>query len=549
MDVYNFIELRELVVVLLKRWWLLLLALLLGGALGYGISLRQTPVYEASTSLLVGFSMQASNLDRTDLQTGQQLAITYSNIVRRQPVLQGTVDALQLDMSWQTLRSHVTVSVIDQTQLLEISATAESPALAEKIAGEVARQLILLSPDESAGSAGQETKQFVQQRLRDMESKIAAEQAALQSAEAKLAALGPNGIGISTVRSEIRDIEERLLNWDNVYTRLLEYARDTRSSNQLAVIEPPQSRTTPVQPRPDLSTAVGALLLLALAAGLILLLHYWDDTLKSVEDTTRHLKLNVLGQFSQIKGENSNDKLIAKAHVLANTSEGYRLVRSKLQFLMADLPKKLIMVTSSAQGEGKSLTTANLAIAMAEAGMSVVIVDANLRRPVQHEIFQLANNEGLTELLYAPKLQLDHYLRPTQIMNLRVLTAGSLPAYPSGMLGSMQMKRLLQALAEQFDLVLCDSPEATEVADAAILAHQVTGVLLVVQAGKMRRARALEAINNLRQAGAHILGVVLNQPQAVATRGRKRQVQNALALPAPIERPVRPESSASGVRS
>lgn len=544
---YNFIELRELVAVLLKRWWLLLLALLLGGALGYGISLRQTPIYEASTSLLVGFSMQASNLDRTDLQTGQQLAITYSNIVRRQPVLQGAINALHLDMSWQTLRSNVKVSVIDQTQLLEISAAATSPELAEQIAGEVARQLILLSPAENASGAGQETKQFVQQRLRDMEQKIAAEQDALQSAEAKLTALGPNGIGVTAVRSEIRDIEERLLNWDNVYTRLLEYTRDTRAGNQLAIIEPAQARTTPVQPRTDLTIAVGALLLLALAAGLVLLLYYWDDTLKSVEDTMRHLKLNVLGQLSQIKGENSNDRLIAKAHALATTSEGYRLVRSKLQFLMADLPKKIVMVTSSAPGEGKSLTTANLAIAMAEAGMSVVIVDTNLRRPVQHEIFQLANHEGLTELLYAPKLQLEHYLRPTQVMNLRVLTAGSLPAYPSGMLGSMQMKRLLQALAEQFDLVLCDSPEATEVADAAILANQVTGALLVVHAGKMRRDRALEAINNLRQAGAHILGVVLNQPPTVAAR--KRQPQNVLALPAPADRPVRPESSVSGARS
>lgn len=544
---YNFIELRELVIVLLKRWWLLCLAAMLGGALGYGISLRQTPIYEATTSLLVGLSMQTSTLDRTDLQTGQQLAITYSNIVRRQPVLQGAIDTLQLDMSWQSLRSDVSVSVIDQTQLLEISVDAESPELAEQIAAEVARQLILLTPAENANGAGQETSQFVQQRLRDMETKIAAEQAALQSAETKLAALGADGIGATALRNEIRDIEERLLSWDNVYTRLIEYAQNTRTSNQLAIIEPAQAKSTPVQPNPGLSMIIGAALFLALTAALVLLLHFWDDRLKSVEDTARHLKLNVLGQLSPIKGDNSNDKLIAKAHVLSSTSEGYRLVRSKLQFLMADLAQKIIMVTSSAQGEGKSLTTANLGIAMAEAGMSVVIVDANLRRPMQHEIFQLANSEGLTELLYAPKLQLDHYLRPTQVMNLRVLTAGSLPAYPSGMLGSMQMKRLLQALAEQFDLVLCDGPEATEIADAAILAHQVTGALLVVQTGKMRRDRALEAINNLRQAGAHILGVILNQPTVVASRNRKRTVQEPLTLPAPVDRSVRAESSASGV--
>jgi capsular exopolysaccharide synthesis family protein len=546
--VHNFIELRELVIVLLKRWWLLLLAALLGGALGYGISLRQTPIYEATTSLLVGLSIQTSTLDRTDLQTGQQLAITYSNLVRRQPVLQGAIDALQLDMSWQSLRSRVSVALIDQTQLLEISVDAESPALAEQIATEVARQLILLTPAENAG-AGQETSQFVQQRLHDMEAKIAAEQAALQAAEAKLATIGADGIGATALRSEIRDIEEQLLNWDNVYTRLLAYTQNTRTSNQLAIIEPAQAKATPVQPNPGLNVTVGAALFLALTAALILLLHFWDDRLKSIEDTARHLKLTVLGQLSLIKGDDSHDKLIAKAHLLASTSEGYRLVRSKLQFLMADLPKKIIMVTSSAQGEGKSLTTANLAIAMAEAGMSVVIVDANLRRPMQHEIFQLPNSEGLTELLYAPKLQLDHYLRPTQVMNLRVLTAGSLPAYPSGMLGSMQMKRLVQALAEQVDLVLCDGPEATEIADAAILAHQVTGVLLVVQTGKMRRGRALEAINNLRQAGAHLLGVILNQPPVAAPRNRKRTVKEPLALPPPVDRPVRAESSASGARS
>lgn len=538
---YNFIELRELIAIILKRWWLLALAALIGGALGYGISLRQIPIYQATTSLLVGRSIQTTDLERSDLQTSELLAITYANVVRRRPVLQGTIDTLQLNMSWQALRARVTVAPVDQTQLLEIKAEAESPELAEQIANEVANQLILISPSSAKSQSEQETHQFVQQRLKDLEQKINGSQQELQTLEAKLLSVAPATGEAKVIRDQIKELEDRLLSWDSVYSRLLDFTKTVQSTNQLAIVEAAQAGADPIRPRVELNIMVGIAVALCLVLALIFLLEYLDDTLKSVENVTRQLGLNALGAIGQIKGKNSPEKLISKQHVFSSTSEDYRLVRSKLQFLTTDLPQKIIMVTSPTQGEGKSLTIANLGIVMAEAGLKVAIVDANLRRPMQHEIFQLPNGEGLTELLYAPKLQLDNYLKVTQVMNLRILTAGSLPAYPSEMLGSLRMKQLLDVLAAQVDIVLCDSPEATGVADAAILAQQVTGALLVVQSGKTRRDLAQEALSNLRQAGARLFGVVLNQSQLTAPRSKLGKPAEIASLTYPVET-IRPES-------
>ncbi|HUS80883.1 MAG TPA: CpsD/CapB family tyrosine-protein kinase [Armatimonadota bacterium] len=167
-------------------------------------------------------------------------------------------------------------------------------------------------------------------------------------------------------------------------------------------------------------------------------------------------------------------------------SEAYRVLRTNIRYAALDAPLRTILVTSPGPTEGKSVTVANLAATMAEAGLKVVTVDADLRRPRQHHLFELEREPGLTDALLAGRL--DGQVRPTMYVGqLGVLPAGELPPNPAEVLGSARMGELLARLAEKADVVIVDSPPSLPVTDAAVLARQVDAVLLVLDAGKTRR--------------------------------------------------------------
>ena len=507
----NFIELRQVIRILLRRWWLLVIGAVLAGAIGYYVSLIQTPVYEAATTMIVGRSTTAVNLERSDIQLSQQLAITYADFVRRRPVLKGAIDALGLSDSWQELRNQVQVKAVEGTQLFEIHVNADSPTKAKMIADEIAQQLILLGPAASQ-TQQEETKQFVEQRLQTLQDKIETGQRRLATLETQTVAISAGSISqLTKVQADIRELEALLTEWDDTYARLLAFVNTELPVNHLAVVEPAEASLKPIRPRVQLNLLVAVLVGLCLAGGLSFLLEHLDDRLKSPSDVSQFLGLVTLGGVSRIKGKSIQDRLIFRQDVFSPASEDYRLLRNKIQVMSADWPHRIIMVTSPIPSEMKSMVVANLGIVLAQAGHKVIIVDANLRQPVQHVIFQIPNRHGLAELLYSPKLEFDVHLQKTEVGNLQVLTVGALPpSYPSEILGSMYMGDLLRRLAQHADIVLCDSAQATTIADAAVLSGQVDGVVLVLEAGKTRRGVAEQAVDNLQQAGAHLLGVVLS---------------------------------------
>jgi non-specific protein-tyrosine kinase len=190
-------------------------------------------------------------------------------------------------------------------------------------------------------------------------------------------------------------------------------------------------------------------------------------------------------------------------------SEAYRTLRTNIQFSSLDKPLHTLLVTSSAPDEGKSTTVANLAVIMAQAEQRVILVDCDLRRPGLHTIFGLSNEHGVTSLL----LEQDEAplpLQSTGIAGLSLLASGPLPPRPADLLGSRRMEILISRLQAEADIVLFDTPPATAVTDAAVLATRMDGVLLVLQAGKTRRDRAREARRLLEKVKANIVGVVLN---------------------------------------
>jgi capsular exopolysaccharide synthesis family protein len=202
-------------------------------------------------------------------------------------------------------------------------------------------------------------------------------------------------------------------------------------------------------------------------------------------------------------------KLIVYEDAKSPIAEAYRTLRTNIQFSKTDGELKTIMFTSSGPGEGKSTTIANTAVALAQSGKKVILVDCDLRKPVQHKIFG-KKNRGVTNIL-VEEIEADRFIQETQVENLRLLTSGPIPPNPSELLGSAKMQELIKYLKTQADYVIIDAPPVIAVTDASVLASKVDGITLIVNSGSVRPEMAQKAKDLLIKANGHLLGVILNR--------------------------------------
>jgi capsular exopolysaccharide synthesis family protein len=184
-------------------------------------------------------------------------------------------------------------------------------------------------------------------------------------------------------------------------------------------------------------------------------------------------------------------------------------LRTNIQFASVDKPIHTIMFTSSGPAEGKSTTAANTAVVSAQAGKKTLLVDADLRKPTVHHTFRLNNAIGLTNIL-AGQTTLEEAIQSSEVEGLDILTSGPIPPNPAELMGSKMMSQLIEEMRKSYELVIFDTPPVIAVTDAQVLATQVEGVILVVNAGKTNREFAAKAKNQLDNVKANILGVVLN---------------------------------------
>jgi len=203
-------------------------------------------------------------------------------------------------------------------------------------------------------------------------------------------------------------------------------------------------------------------------------------------------------------------KLITVTQPKSPVAEQYRTIRTNIEFMAVDREIQAILVTSATQGEGKSTTSSNLAVAYAQQGKKVLIIDTDMRRPTVHYTFRVANGLGLSSLL-TRQAEKDKAILPTKIDNLSILTAGPIPPNPAELLSSRAMEHLVTQLREEFDIIIFDAPPLLQVADSRITSKLTDGVVLVVGCTTSDRQRVLKAKEQLELAEAKILGVVLNR--------------------------------------
>lgn len=202
-------------------------------------------------------------------------------------------------------------------------------------------------------------------------------------------------------------------------------------------------------------------------------------------------------------------KLIVHEDPKSPIAEAYRTLRTNLQFAKVNSELRTIMFTSSGPAEGKSTTIANVAVALAQSGRSIILVDCDLRKPVQHRIFG-KRNKGVTNIL-VDESPAEAFLQDTEIDNLRILPSGPIPPNPSELLSSGKMIQLLDELKGLADLVLIDAPPTIAVTDAAVMAVKVDGIVLVIDSTSVRPEMAQKAKDLLVKANGHLLGVILNR--------------------------------------
>lgn len=359
---------------------------------------------------------------------------------------------------------------------------------------------------------------------------------------AKGAAVQQNqaAIQFSTLQAELETAK-------SLYTDFLNKTKQAdlqlhEQHNNLRPIETAEIPKSPIGPQRFRTILIGLLVSLIAGMGLAFFLEYLDNTVKSVEDVERVAALPTLAVIPSIStispralaekkkkglsavsssteispnfasagsGENGKLTKLVTLDQLSSVVEAYRMLRTSVLLSAAGAPPKVILFTSGQPGEGKTTTAINTAISLSQLGSSVLLIDADLRRPTVHRVFKMGQSQGLSTFL-SRQVEIDPLIHKLWVPNLSVLPCGPIPPNPAELISSERMKGLLKVLSEKYDHILIDSPPLMNVTDPVILSTMVDGVILVVQAGRCTRDVVRRARQELSSVGAKIFGVVLN---------------------------------------
>lgn len=334
--------------------------------------------------------------------------------------------------------------------------------------------------------------------------------AELQSEVSASAKTGTVLIDVSVVDPSpvrARDIANTLSDEFVLMVKDLETPANGSAPNARVVVEQRAAvPEEPVTPRKGRNMALGLAVGLLLGVGVALVRDRLDNTVKDRQTLEETTGLGVVGTIPMDK-ERRKEPAISFDRDQSSIAEAFRKLRTNLQFLSVDSPPRVIAITSSLPEEGKSTTVVNLALALAEGGNNVVVVDGDMRRPKLAQYLGAVESVGFSTVL-SGTVSLDDALQETRFPKLALLAAGVTPPNPSELLGSVAAQKVLSDLRSRFDFVIVDSSPLLAVTDGAILANTSDGVLVIARFGYAKREQLAHAIRNLGDVGATVLGAV-----------------------------------------
>lgn len=475
----------ELLRALYRRRWTVALTFLVVLAYGAATSLKRTPVYEATTRLQI------------ERETSEGLA-------RRSP---GEGDGLGENAAFYETQSHLLRSRALALRTLEALDLHHPPPVAERIAVDAERRaagyglvervaMFLGAPEPAPEAIGGEAawrSAMIDHFLKGVDVVLVPRthlvDVRYRSADPGFAARAANALATAFVTQRAGDQPARLLQ----------------------VIDPAEVPTRAVLPNRRYDLLISCLAACVLGLGLAFGVEYLDSRLKTPDDVRTHLGIPFLGLVPRVGArQHAGVSPMLEQRVPAAFAEALRTIRTSVVFSAAADRGRTVLVTSTAPQEGKTVVSSNLASALAQAEQRTLVIDGDLRRPRLHEVFGVPQEPGLTDAL-AGTASIETAIRKTANPFLSVLPAGLLPPNPAELLGSSKYRSLLEQLAKEYDWVIIDAPPVMAVTDAAVMSHDVGGVVFVVGAEMTPRRNAQTALQHLALARASVIGAVLNR--------------------------------------
>ena len=501
-------------IALVWHWaWLIILGILVAATAAFVVSKNTAPVYQATSRLLIDQAPGASSgNDYTQILVEERLAQTYVELINTDLVLQETIDQLGLPFTTSQLKSKLSVSAPQETQIIVIRVEDTDANRAALIANTLGDVFIVQNQDRESLRYAEPISNW-QNRLQAIGDEIEDVETQINTINETIAVDGTTTAADEATLSRLEtSLNQAQIQYTEIFNNLNDLQIDqAKETSNLIQIEPAKASKSPIRPRTATNVMLAAAVGGMIAVGIIFLLEYLDDTIKTPDQILEDTNLTTLGAIAIIKSDDKNLGLITQRSPRDPISEAYRVIRTNLSFSAVDAELKSFLVSSASPGEGKSTTAANLAVIMAQTGKKIILIDADLRRPVQHKIFNLSNNMGLTTSILDNQTPVTTHLQETSVAGLSILTSGPIPPNPAELLNSHRMKDVLAELENIVDLVIFDTPPVLTVADASIIGPMVNGALLVVEMGSTRRDTFANAGERMARTGTHIFGAILNK--------------------------------------
>jgi capsular exopolysaccharide synthesis family protein len=522
-----------------KRLLLILLLVMVAEFAALYYVQSQTPLYQTTTTLIITPASLGSLLPyQVNLALGP-LANTYIEFMRTRSFASQVAERMPVEISlWDVLAS-LRAEFQRDTQIFRITATHANPEVAQLLANTTA-ELLIESNRERQRSQQQarldaQRSPEAQARQQQMEELTGVLQDELdyyddqiQIIQNEVSALEQGPQSVETTQ-RILDLRNQLLQYRTERVDVLSSLAETQNAlasafqepeaevDTIVVVDPALLPTSPVGrdlQQPLVAAAVAAL---ALGVGLAWFLDYVDYSVKSPEDLDELYDLPTQAAITVAPGAAAAaqraDTLVTVSDPRSPIAEAFRALRTSIRMSGAQTPVQSLLITSAGPSEGKTFIATNLAVAFAQEGKRIILVDLDLRKPQVYATFGLRREPGFTNLVVDRELPIERCLQTTLMPNLLVIPCGTLPPHPAELLGSSRAAEIMERIEAQADMVIYDSAPAATVTDAVLVAPRVDAVLQVVGARVARRDMVLRCKQLLERSGARLLGPVLNRVQ------------------------------------
>lgn len=527
--------------IIFKRFWLIVGMLALGLAAAVLVNIFMRPAYKATVLMMIN-QEDAGQIDATpygSFTSEEDYYRTQYQLLESRSLLEKIYKTMDLGQYEQfknpeglkKLQNALDIAPVTRSRLVNVSVTAYDPKLAAEIANTLTNTFVsenvsnrvFMGQDVIAALESTERSPEEQELLNSMPQvvnsdfiKTLKQQAAQLAAEqAKLAAkYTDQHPELISVQNQLDAVNEQI----NTETRRLVQSIKIElsgqfSGNNIRIIDPAVTPERPVRPRKLLNLAIGLLAGGILGLGLVFVLEFLDQSVKSSEDLEEKLHLPFLGFVpyeKTKKKENEYATMLKTGNFLL--AENVRNIRTMLDFALSDNHNAPFLITSSLQGEGKSHLSSNLLVAMAQAGKKVLLVDGDLRRARVHRVFKLSTEKGLSNIWDADPKKADYAanVQPVKdVPNLFVMTSGQRPPNPAELLNTPKLADFLQWAQKNYDQVVIDCPAILPVSDTLLWGKYVPRAVFVIKYGQTNAKLAQVALDKLQKAGIKILGAVI----------------------------------------